>query len=85
MCQATVYLDGAKILEDVIQVEPTEDGVELAPLFEETWESRMKDTDKLRVLLSHWVEHNEEHAVEFLRWADKAGSVQDDVLDREYG
>jgi len=36
MCQATVFLDGAKILEDVIQVKPTNDGVELTPLFEES-------------------------------------------------
>ena len=36
MCQATVFLDGAKILEDVIQVRPTNDGVELTPLFEES-------------------------------------------------
>ena len=36
MCQATVFLDGDKILEDVIQVKPTDDGVELTPLFEES-------------------------------------------------
>lgn len=39
----------------------------------------MKDTDKLRVLLSHWIEHNDEHAAEFLRWMEKAGPAQDDV------
>jgi hypothetical protein len=33
----------------------------------------MTDTDKLRVLLQHWIEHNEEHAAEFLRWSEKAG------------
>jgi hypothetical protein len=33
----------------------------------------MTETDKLRVLLQHWIEHNEEHALEFLRWSDKAG------------
>jgi hypothetical protein len=33
----------------------------------------MKETDKLRVLLQHWIEHNEEHAAEFLRWSEKAG------------
>ena len=30
------------------------------------------DAAKLRILLSHWVEHNEEHAVEFTEWALKA-------------
>jgi hypothetical protein len=33
----------------------------------------MTDLDKLRVLLQHWMEHNEEHASEFLRWSEKAG------------
>ena len=33
----------------------------------------MKETDKLRVLLQHWIEHNQEHAAEFLRWSEKAG------------
>lgn len=32
----------------------------------------MDDIQKLRVLIPHWVEHNEEHAAEFLAWADKA-------------
>jgi len=32
----------------------------------------MTDMEKLRVLLLHWAEHNEEHAVEFLGWAGKA-------------
>ena len=41
----------------------------------------MKDTDKLRVLLSHWIEHNEEHATEFLRWMKKAGPARDDVRE----
>jgi hypothetical protein len=36
----------------------------------------MTDTDKLRVLLQHWVEHNEEHAAEFLRWSEKAGPAK---------
>jgi hypothetical protein len=29
------------------------------------------DRDKLRTLLPHWIEHNAEHAAEFLRWAEK--------------
>jgi hypothetical protein len=27
---------------------------------------------KLRVLLPHWIEHNDEHAAEFRNWAEKA-------------
>jgi len=34
MCQATVYLDGEKILEDVLFVEQVEDGIRLVKLFE---------------------------------------------------
>lgn len=30
------------------------------------------DAAKLEILLSHWVEHNEEHAEEFTEWALKA-------------
>ncbi|RLC93646.1 MAG: hypothetical protein DRI77_11685 [Chloroflexi bacterium] len=32
----------------------------------------MNETDKLRVLLPHWIEHNGEHASEFKKWAEKA-------------
>ena len=56
MCQATVFLDGDKILEDVIQVRPTEDGVELSTLFEEprTVKAAIRDID----LLKHTVHLN---------------------------
>jgi hypothetical protein len=30
----------------------------------------MKDVDKLRVLLPHWIEHNHGHGAEFFRWAE---------------
>ncbi len=30
------------------------------------------DAARLGILLSHWVEHNEEHAVEFTEWALRA-------------
>ncbi|MCK4451529.1 MAG: hypothetical protein KAW49_15435 [Anaerolineae bacterium] len=30
------------------------------------------DLIKLRVLLPHWIEHNEEHAESFREWAGKA-------------
>jgi len=32
----------------------------------------MNDIDKLRVLLPHWIEHNQEHGAEFDRWAETA-------------
>ena len=34
MCQATVYLDGEKIMEDVMVVESVANGVRLVKLFE---------------------------------------------------
>ena len=33
MCQATVYLNGEVIMEEVIQINPTEGGVELRSFF----------------------------------------------------
>ena len=58
MCQATVFLDGDKILEDVIEVRPTEQGVELSTLFEEprTVEASIRDIDLLKhtVHLESW-------------------------------
>jgi predicted RNA-binding protein len=50
MCQATVFLDGDKILEDVIAVRPTEQGVELSTLFEEprTVKATIRDIDLLK-------------------------------------
>jgi predicted RNA-binding protein len=56
MCQATVYLDGEKVMEDVIWLEPTEDGFLLRALFEEPHEVRGRlegiDLLKHRVLLT---------------------------------
>jgi len=40
----------------------------------------MNELDKLRVLIPHWIEHNEEHADEFRRWAEQAGEVAPDIL-----
>ncbi len=34
MCQAAIYLDGEKIMEDVMLVEPVSEGVRLVKLFE---------------------------------------------------
>ncbi len=40
----------------------------------------MNEQEKLRVLIPHWIEHNEEHAGEFRRWAEQAGDVKQDIL-----
>jgi hypothetical protein len=32
----------------------------------------MNDVEKLRVLLPHWITHNQEHAAEYAGWAEKA-------------
>ena len=39
----------------------------------------MNDLDKLRVLIPHWIEHNEEHAAEFERWAQAADPVSNEI------
>ncbi len=43
------------------------------------------DVEKLRILIEHWIEHNEEHADEFGKWAERARAsgneaVHDDIL-----
>jgi hypothetical protein len=38
------------------------------------------DTEKLRILLPHWMEHNAEHASEFRAWAERAGPAAEDFL-----
>ncbi len=40
----------------------------------------MDETEKLRVLLPHWIEHNGEHAAEFRDYAVRAGKVQEGLL-----
>jgi hypothetical protein len=35
----------------------------------------MTDLEKLRALLPHWIEHNDEHAAEYERWAETALSA----------
>ena len=32
----------------------------------------MEDTDKLVILLDHWIEHNASHREEFEKWAKRA-------------
>jgi hypothetical protein len=41
----------------------------------------MNETEKLSVLIPHWVEHNNEHAQEFRDWAARAGETAQDILD----
>jgi hypothetical protein len=41
----------------------------------------MRDLEKLRVLLPHWIEHNGEHAEEFRRWGRRAGPAEAQILD----
>jgi phage shock protein A len=43
------------------------------------------DMEKLQILIEHWIEHNEEHADEFMKWAERAKSagneaIYDDIL-----
>ena len=40
----------------------------------------MNETDKLRVLIPHWIEHNKEHADEFSSWVEKADDASSDIL-----
>jgi hypothetical protein len=39
----------------------------------------MKEIDKLRILIPHWIEHNAEHEDEFRRWAEKAGEYANNL------
>ena len=39
-----------------------------------------EEVKKLQVLIPHWIEHNNEHAAEFRRWADQAGDAAPDIL-----
>jgi len=41
----------------------------------------MDETEKLRVLLPHWIEHNGEHADEFRRYAPRAGVAGGKLLE----
>jgi hypothetical protein len=40
----------------------------------------MTETEILRVLLTHWIEHNQEHAAEYRRWAKNASEISHDIL-----
>lgn len=39
----------------------------------------MNEVEKLRVLLPHWIDHNQDHAQEFKAWAEKVGGVKGEL------
>lgn len=39
----------------------------------------MNEQEKLKVLIPHWIEHNQEHAQEFLRFIEAAGDAAVDL------
>lgn len=39
-----------------------------------------EDTRQLILLLPHWIEHNNQHAAEFRKWAARAGMARADLL-----
>lgn len=41
----------------------------------------MDEQHKLKVLIPHWIEHNEEHAQEFLRYIEACGDAAPDLRD----
>jgi hypothetical protein len=41
----------------------------------------MNELQKLRILIPHWIEHNQEHAQEFLRYFDFSGEAAPDLQD----
>ena len=40
----------------------------------------MNEIEKLRMLIPHWIEHNNEHAEEYQRWAETATEASADIL-----
>jgi hypothetical protein len=41
--------------------------------------SDLHEIDKLRILIPHWIDHNEEHATEFRSWSSKTDSAAKDI------
>ena len=37
---------------------------------------------KLNILLDYWIQHNSEHEKEFRDWADKVGSLSNDIAQQ---
>lgn len=42
----------------------------------------MNELDKLKHLLHHWKEHNDEHAETYRQWAEKASSLGNKELSK---
>ncbi len=42
--------------------------------------SPLSDREKLTRMLEHWVQHNEEHAQSYGKWADKARSLGEEEI-----
>jgi hypothetical protein len=40
----------------------------------------MNELEKLRVLIPHWIEHNDEHAREFRKWSHKSDELSGNIL-----
>ncbi|MBM3133159.1 MAG: hypothetical protein FJZ95_09040 [Chloroflexi bacterium] len=43
----------------------------------------MNDKAKLRLLVKHWIEHNQEHSAEFRQWAAKAKKSEKTGADED--
>ncbi len=43
----------------------------------------MEDREKLKHLLKHWAEHNDEHVAEFRQWAVKARDLNEEAVSDE--
>lgn len=48
-------------------------------------QGKNKDEEMLRVLLAHWIEHNNSHEEGFREWADKAGKIGKDEVSKLIG
>jgi hypothetical protein len=40
----------------------------------------MNETEKLQVLIPHWIDHNKEHAEEFRQWAERVSKAAPDLM-----
>ncbi len=44
-------------------------------------ESIGMETERLRHLLEHWIEHNDEHVKKYKEWADRIRSEREDIAE----
>ena len=45
----------------------------------------MNELEKLRVLLPHWIEHNQEHTTEFQKWVERTLAGGEEQAARRLG